>query len=67
MAAQTGSRAGRNLPMAIGVGVGLGAVALLSLLTYRATFLIIIAAAVGVSVWELQGTNEKRKKVKNLK
>lgn len=52
----SGSRAGRNLPMAIGVGVGLGAVALVSLLTYRVSFLLIIAAAVGVSVWELQGT-----------
>lgn len=56
MGAQTGSRAGRNLPMAIGVGVGLGAIALLSLLTYRITFVIVIAAAVAVSVWELQGT-----------
>ena len=56
MAAQSGSRAGRNLPMAIGVGVGLGGIALLSLLTYRITFLIVIAAAVAVSVWELQGT-----------
>ncbi|WP_420120309.1 phosphatidate cytidylyltransferase [Nakamurella sp.] len=51
-----GSRAGRNLPMAIGVGVGLGAIALLSLLTYRVTFLVVIAAAIAVSVWELQGT-----------
>ncbi len=48
--------AGRNLPMAIGVGLGLGAVALVSLLTYRITFLLVIAAAVAVSVWELQGT-----------
>ena len=48
--------AGRNLPMAIGVGVGLGGIAVLSLLTYRITFLIVIGAAVAVSVWELQGT-----------
>ncbi len=56
--------AGRNLPMAIGVGVGLGAVALLSLLTYRVTFLIVIAAAVSVSVWELQGTLAKARGIR---
>ena len=50
------SRAGRNLPMAIAVGAGLGALAIASLLTYRETFLLIIAAAVGASIWELRGT-----------
>lgn len=64
MAAQTGSRAGRNLPMAIGVGVGLGAIALVSLLTYRVTFLIIIAAAIGISVWELHGTLERSRGIR---
>jgi len=56
--------AGRNLPMAIGVGLGLGALALVSLLTYRITFLVIIAAAVAVSVWELQGTLSRARGLK---
>jgi len=56
--------AGRNLPMAIGVGLGLGALALVSLLTYRVTFLIIIAAAVSVSVWELQGTLQRARQIR---
>ncbi len=55
--------AGRNLPMAIGVGLGLGALALLSLLTYRVTFLIIIAAAVGISVWELHRTLQRARAI----
>jgi len=37
------SRAGRNLPMAIGVGLALGALAITSLLTYRQSFILIIA------------------------
>ncbi len=56
MSAPTTSRAGRNLPAAIGVGVGLGAVVIASLLIYRQTFLIIIAAAVVASIWELRQT-----------
>jgi phosphatidate cytidylyltransferase len=56
--------AGRNLPMAIGVGLGLGALALVSLLTIRATFLIIIGAAVAISVWELQGTLRKARGIR---
>jgi len=50
------SRAGRNLPMAIGVGLVLGALAITSLLTYRESFILIIAAAVAASIWELKGT-----------
>ena len=50
------SRAGRNLPMAIGVGLALGALAITSLLTYRQSFILIIAAAVVASIWELRGT-----------
>ena len=46
-------RAGRNLPMAIGVGLGLGAVVLASLLVYRELFLIVVAAALAVGIWEL--------------
>lgn len=50
------SRAGRNLPMAIGVGVGLGIVIVASLLLYRPAFMVIIAAAVLASVWEMSQT-----------
>ena len=50
---QTPSRAGRNLPAAIGVGVALGAVILLALFVYPPAFLAVIVAAVGVAVWEL--------------
>ncbi len=50
------SRAGRDLPRAIGVGLLLGALAIASLLTYRQSFIIIIVAAVGASIWELRGT-----------
>ena len=50
------SRAGRNLPVAIGVGLGLGAVIVASLLLFRQGFLVIVAAAVGASVWELRST-----------
>jgi len=55
-AQKSGSRAGRNLPMAIAVSLGLGALAIVSLLTYRQTFILIIAAAVAASIWELRGT-----------
>lgn len=47
------SRAGRNLPAAIGIGVGLGAVVLLSLLVRKEVFLVVMAAAVAVGAWEL--------------
>jgi len=50
------SRAGRNLPMAIGVGVGLGIIIVGTLLLWRQGFLIIIAAAMLASVWELRST-----------
>lgn len=46
-------RAGRNLPAALGVGLALGALALLTLFTVKATFLVYVAAAVGVALWEL--------------
>jgi len=47
------SRTGRDLPVAIAVGVGLAAVVLASLLIYRPAFLVIVSAAVLISVWEL--------------
>lgn len=50
------SKAGRNLPMAIGVGVGLGVVLVASLLLYRQLFIVIIIAAVVASVWEMRIT-----------
>lgn len=50
------SRAGRNLPVAIGVGVGLGAVVIATLLLFRQGFVAIIVAAVLASIWELRGT-----------
>ncbi len=49
------SRAGRNLPAAIGVGVALGAAILISLLTVRFVFIGIIAAAIVVGTIELAG------------
>ena len=47
------SRAGRNLPAAIGVGLGLGALAIVSLFTVKWTFLIFMAAVIGLGLWEL--------------
>ncbi|WP_434743227.1 phosphatidate cytidylyltransferase [Micromonospora sp. SH-82] len=47
------NRAGRNLPAAIGVGLALGALILVPLFTYPPAFLPVIAAAVGVGVWEM--------------
>jgi phosphatidate cytidylyltransferase len=48
-------RAGRNLPAAIAVGLGLGAVVLASLLLWRPAFLLVVAAAAGVAIWEITG------------
>ena len=53
------SRTGRNLPVAIGVGAGLGGLVLLTLLTVKATFLIYVAAAIGVALIELAGAFRK--------
>ncbi|RMI40331.1 phosphatidate cytidylyltransferase [Streptomyces triticirhizae] len=46
-------RAGRDLRAAVGVGVGLGALVLAALFVYRPAFLVVIAAAVVVGLWEL--------------
>lgn len=51
-AAPKTSRAGRNLPAAIGVGVLLGAAILTALLVERHLFIIIVAAAMAVGTWE---------------
>jgi phosphatidate cytidylyltransferase len=50
-----GIRTGRNLPAAIGVGVVLGGIALLTLLTVKATFLIYMGAALALALHELDG------------
>jgi len=50
------SKAGRNLPMAIGVGLGLGVVIVASLLLLRELFVVIVIAAVVASIWELRTT-----------
>ncbi|GIJ77026.1 phosphatidate cytidylyltransferase [Micromonospora phaseoli] len=50
---QTASRAGRNLPAAISVGAGLGAAVLLPLFLYTPAFLLVLAAAFGVGIWEM--------------
>lgn len=47
------SRAGRNLPAAIGVGLGLGALILVPLFFYLPAFLAVLAAAIGVGIWEM--------------
>jgi phosphatidate cytidylyltransferase len=46
-------KTGRNLPAAIAVGVLLGGLALLTLLTVKATFLIYMGAALAVALHEL--------------
>lgn len=46
-------KAGRNLPAAIGVGVGLGGLVVLTLLTYRLAFVVILTVAVLLAIWEL--------------
>ena len=47
------TRAGRNLPAAIGVGLALGAVVLLSLYVWKAAFVAVEAAAIVLAAWEL--------------
>jgi phosphatidate cytidylyltransferase len=46
-------RTGRNLPVAIGVGVVLGGLALVTLLTVKATFLIYMGVALAIGLHEL--------------
>ncbi|MDG4808366.1 phosphatidate cytidylyltransferase [Micromonospora sp. WMMD1120] len=50
--ASTG-RAGRNLPMAIGVGLALGALIVVPLAFYPLAFLPVIAGAVAIGSWEM--------------
>ncbi|MGH3446290.1 MAG: phosphatidate cytidylyltransferase [Nocardioidaceae bacterium] len=51
--AEKKSRAGRDLPAAIGVAVGLVVVIVASLAFYKALFLIVVAAAIVAGLWEL--------------
>ncbi len=46
------SRAGRNLPAAIGVGVGMGSIVVCSLVFERAVFVGVVAVAVLIALWE---------------
>jgi phosphatidate cytidylyltransferase len=54
------SRTGRNLPAAIGVGAVLGGLVLVTLLTVKATFLLLVGAAFAVALAELTGAFAKR-------
>ena len=47
------SRAGRNLPAAIGVGVALAALIVVTLYAWKPSFLAVVAGAVVIAVWEL--------------
>ena len=47
------SRAGRNLPAAIGVGVGLGALIVATLFVYRPSFAIVVGLAVTYGCYEI--------------
>ncbi len=47
------TRAGRNLPAAVGVGLGLGAVILLSVYVWKPSFLAVVAGAAVLGVYEL--------------
>ena len=47
------TRAGRNLPAAIGVGLGLGVLILVALYVWKPAFVVVILAAAVLGVWEL--------------
>jgi phosphatidate cytidylyltransferase len=46
-------RAGRNLPVAIGVGLGLGGLILVTLYTFKPAFLAVVILAILGGLWEL--------------
>ncbi|MEU4626240.1 phosphatidate cytidylyltransferase [Actinoplanes sp. NPDC023801] len=50
---QSGSRAGRNLPAAIGVGLSLGLIVLAALLIQPMALLVVLVVASGVGAWEM--------------
>ena len=45
-------RAGRDLPMAIGVGLGLGALVIASLFIRKEAFVVLVIIAIGMAIWE---------------
>ena len=47
------SRAGRNLPAAIGVGVSLATMVVLSLFLLKDVFVAVVVIALGIGLWEL--------------
>jgi phosphatidate cytidylyltransferase len=49
------TRAGRNLPAAIGVGLLMGGLVVLTLFTVKATFLLYVGIIVAAALWELSG------------
>jgi phosphatidate cytidylyltransferase len=53
-------RAGRNLPVAIGVGAALGGLVILTLLTVKATFLLYVGVALAIALSELAAALAKR-------
>jgi len=53
-------KTGRNLPVAIGVGVLLGGLALVTLLTVKATFLIYMGVALAIGLHELAAALKTR-------
>jgi phosphatidate cytidylyltransferase len=61
---ETQKKAGRNLRAAIGVGLGLGVVILASLFVVKSLFIVVIAAAVVVGLWELTSRLAERKQIK---
>ena len=50
---QAPGRAGRNLPVAIGVGLSLGALVLTTLYLFKPAFLAVVVLAILVGLWEL--------------
>lgn len=60
VAAPTTPRAGRDLPIAIGVGLGLLAVVLASLWWFKEAFIVVVALACGVALWELAHAFRRR-------
>jgi phosphatidate cytidylyltransferase len=52
-AARQPSRAGRNLPVAVGVGAALGALVIASLFIRKEAFVVLATVAIVVAVWEL--------------
>jgi len=52
-AGRQATKTGRNLPVAAAVGVLLGGFAIVTLFTLKATFLLLVALAVGWAMWEV--------------